>query len=112
MFLPTSVQLYPKSRETWRLPSLVPAHRMPGSIGDSAISITVPNSLACRPSCFELMHGTPGVAPQLGRLYGRSSRWRVLMSMFLPIGAVATHESPRLVEMNTRLPPYRIIRGL
>ena len=41
MFLPTSVNVAPPSRLTWRLPSSVPAHTTPGTTGDSETAMIV-----------------------------------------------------------------------
>ena len=41
MFLPTSVNVFPPSTLTWRLPSSVPAQTTPGCTGDSLIEMIV-----------------------------------------------------------------------
>src|SRR5262245_35979840 len=99
-FLPTSVNVTPPSRLTCRFPSSVPAHTMPGRIGDSEIAMIVLYDTT--PSFFESCvrsPATPNIAP-------------VLRSTCLVRSALATHVSPWLYDLNKRLPPSHTIFGL
>ena len=110
--LVTSVQVCPLSRVNWTLPSLVPTQIVPGTRGDSAISMIVPNSLPTSPSFFDRMHGTPGLLPHDGRLYACSSNVRVFGSMLRPSDFDIVNVSPRLREMNSCRPPISSVCGL
>src|SRR3954453_4057577 len=99
-FLPTSVNVSPPSRLTCRFPSSVPAHTTPGITGDSAIETMVLYDTT--PSFFESCVTVPG-APIIAT---------VLRSIFFVRSSLATHVSPWLYDLNSRLPPSHTIFGL
>src|SRR6185437_1247107 len=92
-FFPTSVNVSPPSRLTWRLPSSVPAQTTPGISGDSETEMIV---LYCdRPSFLEssvIVPATP-ITDTLHR------------STCLVRSALATQLVPRSYDLNSRLPP-------
>src|SRR5688572_27801480 len=88
------------SRVTCRFPSSVPAHVMPGLMGDSETVMTV--LYAERPSFFDSMVVLP-IWPMM---------LAVLRSYCLVRSGLAIHVSPRLYDLNTRLPPSQMTDGL
>src|SRR3954466_11630701 len=100
MALPTSVNVVPESWLTCTLPSSVPAHTTPGSTGDSEIEMIV------------LYETTPSFLESWVRSPGTPISATVFRSMFLVRSALATHVSPRLYDLNSRLPPSQTMLGL
>src|ERR1041384_8424806 len=100
MFLPTSVNVSPPSRLTWRLPSSVPAHTTPGSTGDSDTEMIVLNPTT--PSFLLIWFCVPGTP-----ITAISQR-----SICFVRSPLAIHVSPRLYDLNNRLPPSHTMLGL
>src|SRR5262245_52921386 len=100
MFFPTSVHVCPPSRLTCRLPSSVPAHTTPGITGDSEIVMIV------------LYETTPSFLESCMRSPGTPISVTLLRSICFVRSGLATHVSPRLYDLNSRLPPSHTMLGL
>src|SRR5271169_3030629 len=80
----------PPLREICRLPSSVPAHRTAGLLGDSAITVTVPQE------------PTPSFGDRISRSGVRPITGILLRSTALVrSGPSLCHVSPRSVDLNT-----------
>src|SRR5215208_595734 len=100
MFFPTSVNVAPLSRLTWRLPSSVPAHTTPRATGDSDTAMMV--LYAVTPSFFESCAVFPA-APITVVLHRSTCFVR---------SPLATQRSPWLSDRKRRSPPIQIVLGL
>src|SRR5207253_7970583 len=99
-FFPTSVNVTPASLLTCRFPSSVPAHTTPGITGDSDIEMIVLYELT--PSFFDSIERPPGTPINV----------TVLRSICFVRSGLATQLSPRLYDLNSRLPPSHTMLGL
>src|SRR5687767_11582145 len=97
---PTSVNDAPPSRVTCRVPSSVPTHTRPAVTGDSSSAVIVLNAVT--PSCLDNMVRSPGT-PMISILE---------RSICFVTSALAVHEFPRSVDLNSRLPPSHTVLGL
>src|SRR5207247_1204598 len=96
----TSVNVAPASRLTCRFPSSVPAHTTPGITGDSDTEMIV------------LYEDTPSFFDSIERSPGTFIIAIVLRSICFVRSGLATQLSPRLYDLNRRLPPSHTMLGL
>ena len=94
------MNVIPPSRLTCSSPSSVPAQTTPGSTGDSEIDTMV------------LYDATPSFFDSCVRSPGSPMSVTLLRSTCFVRSALAIQVSPRLYDLNSRLPPSQTMLGL